>query len=162
MAPEMFFTILVLTAAGIIVWSLNIRYRRQELRHKERMAALEKGAELPAEPAEGPPVPWSPRVYLLRGLVWLFTGIGLGIFLLGLSISIGSRPQTFEDRLWGAQNLRHNGATEEEIKEYLSESKGSMRRQMPEGLALIGLIPMGVGIAYLIYYRGELNRPPAV
>lgn len=162
MAPEMFFTVLVLTAAGIIIWSLNIRYRRQELRHKERMSALEKGAQLPAEPAETPPAPWSPRVYLLRGLIWLFSGIGLSTFLLGLSLSIGSRPETLEDRLWVAQRLRSNGAPEEEVKQYLSESKGSMRREIPEGVALIGLIPMGVGIAYLIYYRGEQNRPPAV
>ncbi len=162
MFPELFITLLVLSAAGIIIWSLNIRYRRQELKHKERMAALEKGAELPAEPAEKPPVPWSPRVYLLRGLIWLFTGLGLSTFLLGLSLSIGSRPQTFEDRLYGAQHLRHQGATEEEIKQYLSERKDSSRRDMPEGIALIGLIPMGVGLAYLIYYRGEQSRPPVV
>jgi len=162
MAPELFFTIMVLSAAAIIIWALNVRYRRQELRHKERMAALEKGAELPAEPVERPPAPWSPRVYLLRGLIWLFTGIGLATFLLGLSLSIGSRPETFEDRLWRAQHLRSSGATEEEIKQYLNESKGSVHREMPEGIALIGLIPMGVGLAYLIYYRGEQNRPNAI
>jgi hypothetical protein len=160
--PELVMTLMVLSAAAIIIWSLNVRYRRQELRHKERMAALEKGAELPAEPAERPPVPWSPRVYLLRGLIWLFTGIGLATFLLGLSLSIGRRPETLEDRLWRAQSLRSHGATEEEIKQYLSESKDSVRREMPEGVALIGLIPMGVGLAYLIYYRGEQDRPPAV
>jgi hypothetical protein len=160
MGPEFILMLLVLSAVGTIIWSLNIRYRRQELRHKERMAALEKGAELPAEPAERPPVPWSPRVYLLRGLIWLFTGIGLSTFLLGLSLSIGSRPVTLEDRLWKAQNLRHEGATEEEIKQYLSEGKDSVRREIPEGFALIGLIPMGVGLAYLIYFRGEEGRPP--
>src|SRR5580658_7261803 len=162
MGPELFLTITVLSAAGIIIWALNIRYRRQELRHKERMAALEKGAELPAEPAERPPTPWSPRVYLLRGLIWLFTGLGLSTFLLGLSLSIGGRPETIEDRLWRAQRLRGSGAPEEEIKQYLNESKGSVHRDMPEGIALIGLIPMGVGLAYLIYYRGEQNRPPAI
>jgi hypothetical protein len=161
MGPEAVVTIMVLSAAGIIIWALNIRYRRQELRHKERMAAIEKGGELPAEPAERPPAPWSPRVYLLRGLIWLFTGLGLSTFLLGLSLSIGSRPETLEDRLWRAQNLRSHGAPEDEIKQYLSDS-GSVRREMPEGIALIGLIPMGVGIAYLIYYRGEQNRPPAL
>src|ERR1700683_2106730 len=76
MGPEAVVTIMVLSAAGIIIWSLNIRYRRQELRHKERMAAIEKGAELPAESPERPLLPWSPRVYLLRGLFWLFTGLG--------------------------------------------------------------------------------------
>jgi hypothetical protein len=162
MSPEAFFTIMVLSAAGIIIWALNIRYRRQELRHKERMAALEKGAEIPVEPAERPPVPWSPRVYLLRGLIWLFTGLGLSTFLLGLSLSIVSRPETLEDRLWRAQRLRSNGAPEDEIKQYLAESRGAVHRDMPEGFALIGLIPIGVGLAYLIYYRGEQGRPPAV
>jgi hypothetical protein len=162
MGPEAVVTIMVLSGAGIIIWALNIRYRRQELRHKERMAAIEKGAELPAEPAERPPAPWSPRVYLLRGLIWLFTGLGLSTFLLGLSLSIGSRPETVQDRLWSAQRLRGNGATEEEVKQYVNESKGSVHREMPEGIALIGLIPMGVGIAYLIYYRGEQSRSPAL
>src|SRR5437763_11542528 len=107
--PEMVIMLMVLSAAATIIWSLVLRYKRQEMRHKERMTALEKGAELPAEPPEKPPVPWSPRVYLLRGLVWLFTGAGLSIFLLGLSLTIVSRPQTLEDRTWHAQNLRHNG-----------------------------------------------------
>lgn len=158
MRPEIVLIFMVVAAACIIIWSLNTRYHRQELRHKERMAAIEKGAELPAEPAERPPVPWSPRVYLLRGLIWLFTGIGLSIFLLGLSLSVKSRPMTLEDRLWHAQNLRHDGATEEEIKQYLSQKETSTRREMPEGLALIGLIPIGVGLAYIIYYRGETSN----
>jgi hypothetical protein len=161
MGPEIVLIFMVVAAACVIIWSLNVRYHRQELRHKERMAAIEKGAELPAEPAEKPLTPWSPRVYLLRGLIWLFTGIGLSTFLLGLSLSIGSRPQTLEDRLSRAQNLRQNGATEEEIKQYLNQSQTSMRREMPEGLALIGLIPIGVGLAYIIYYRGEAAKPLA-
>jgi hypothetical protein len=73
----------------------------------------------------------------------------------------GSHPQTLEDRTWHAQNLRHNGATEEEIKQYLSQSpnQNAPRNDFPAGFALIGLIPMGVGFAYLIYYRGENQRP---
>jgi hypothetical protein len=122
------------------------------------MAALEKGAELPAEPVEKAPAPWSPRIYLLRGLVWLFTGIGLAVFLFGMSVTIGSRQETIEDRLWRVQNLRRNGATEDEIKQLLN-SKEPVRKDFPEGLALIGLIPIGVGLAYIIYYRGEDKRP---
>jgi len=68
-------------------------------------------------------------------------------------------PNPLEDRLWRAQNLRHSGATEDEIKQYLSQSQTSMRREMPEGIALIGLIPIGVGLAYIIYYRGEADKP---
>jgi len=160
MAPEFVIMLMVLSAAAIIVWALVLRYKRHEMRHKERMTALEKGAELPAEPPEKPPVPWSPRVYLLRGLIWLFTGAGLSVFLLGLSLTIVSHPERLEDRLWRAQNLRHNGATQEEIKQYLSQSPNQApRNEFPAGFALIGLIPMGVGLAYLIYYRGENHRP---
>ena len=55
------------------------RYRRnvQELeqRHRERMAAIDKGLDLPPEPVTPPAV--TPPRYLLRGLVWL--GVGLAI-----------------------------------------------------------------------------------
>jgi hypothetical protein len=155
MSTEAVMTIMVLSAAAIIVWSLGLRYKRQQLRHQERMAAIEKGADLPAEMA---PAPWSPRIYLLRGLVWLFTGIALSVFLFGISISVGAHQETIEDRLWRAQNLRHNGATEDEIKQLIN-SKEPVRKDFPEGFALIGLIPIGVGLAYIIYYRGEDKRP---
>jgi len=161
MGPHFVITMMVLSAAAIIIWSLVLRYKRQQLRHQERMAAIEKGAELPAERPEMTPAPWSPRLYLLRGLVWLFTGIGLSVFLLGLSLSIGARQETIEDRLWRAQNLRHNGATEDEVKQLIN-SKEPVRKDFPEGFALIGLIPIGVGLAYIIYYRGEDKRPQEV
>jgi len=164
MRPEIAIILMVFFAAAIIVWALFLRFKRHELRHQERMTALEKGADLPADPPEKPPVPWSPRVYLLRGLIWLFTGAGLSAFLLGLSLTVVSHPQNFEDRLWRAQNLRRNGATEEEVKQYLSQSQNpdAARQEFPAGFSLIGLIPMGVGLAYLIYYRGESHRLPDI
>jgi len=151
--PEFVLTVMMLSAAAIIIWSLVLRYQRQQLRHQERMIAIEKGAELPLERAEQPAAPWSPRIYLLRGLIWLFTGIGLSVFLLGVSIS-ARHETTLVDRLYQAQNLRSRGATEDEIKQFLN-SKEPVRKDFPEGAALIGLIPIGVGLAYVIYYRGE-------
>ena len=54
--------------------------------HQERLAALEKGLELPPFPPEpfsggGPPKPFTPGGSLKAGLVWLAIGIGLAIFL---------------------------------------------------------------------------------
>jgi Domain of unknown function (DUF6249) len=158
MAPVLLMMSMIGAAVAIIVLSLSYRYRRHELKHKERMTAIEKGVALPIEPLEQPPAPWSPRVYLLRGLIWLFTGIATGIFLLGVSATINSRQETYEDRLWRAQNLRSSGATAEEIKDFLSHNEPVNNRRFPEGFALIGLIPAGVGLAYLIYYRGEQKR----
>jgi hypothetical protein len=66
--------------AAVIVW-IVVWYRRRvheaDCRHKERMAAIEKGLELPPEPLT-PPAQTPPRSrYLLRGLIWL--GVGLAI-----------------------------------------------------------------------------------
>ena len=65
---------------ALIVW-IVVWYRRRmhevDCRHKERMAAIEKGLELPPE-ALPQPEQMAPRSrYLLRGLVWL--GVGLAI-----------------------------------------------------------------------------------
>ena len=65
---------------ALIVW-IVVWYRRRmhevDCRHKERMAAIEKGLELPPE-ALPQPEQMAPRSrYLLRGLIWL--GVGLAI-----------------------------------------------------------------------------------
>lgn len=96
-------------AIPIIVIVLNYRKRRQlmQLHHIERMAAIERGMEIPPLPIEL--LDGSARrrrTSLLPGLVWLFVG-------LAVLIALGS-------------------SSEDE--------------------AMIGLIPAGVGLAYLIYY----------
>src|SRR5438045_8030497 len=69
-----------MSLGALIVW-IVVWYRRRkheiDCRHKERMAAIEKGLELPPEllpqPEQMPPR----SRYLLRGLIWL--GVGLAI-----------------------------------------------------------------------------------
>ena len=65
---------------ALIVWIVvGHRRRKHEIdcRHQERMAAIEKGLELPPDPVP-PPTQMPPRSrYLLRGLIWF--GIGLAI-----------------------------------------------------------------------------------
>ncbi|HYG33601.1 MAG TPA: DUF6249 domain-containing protein [Clostridia bacterium] len=99
---------------------IYLGYRRRKevfaLYHTERMAALEKGVELPPLPdallsEDGRPFfPYTPRRHLLRGLVWLFAGLGLGAAL---------GPTAGWD------------------------------------VALFALIPIGIGMAHLIYYFVE-------
>src|SRR5262249_12937748 len=65
---------------ALIVWII-VSYRRRkheiDCRHKERMAAIEKGLELPTE-ALPQPATMAPRSrHLLRGLVWLGVGLAL-------------------------------------------------------------------------------------
>lgn len=97
----------------IIFMVLNYRKRRRlmELHHAERMAAIERGMDVP-------PLPLAlidgqsgrrRRTSLLPGLVWLFVGLAVLISMQSI-------------------------ADEE---------------------AMLGLIPTGVGLAYLIYYFAE-------
>ena len=64
-----------------------VDYRRKrdivEANHKERMAAIERGMELPALPESfyQSLKPVRRSSYLLPGLVWLFVGIGIFIAL---------------------------------------------------------------------------------
>jgi len=83
MIPAMALLIPILSVTvslgALIVW-IVVWYRRRmhevDCRHKERMAAIEKGLELPPESLPQPQQ--APRSrYLLRGLIWL--GVGLAI-----------------------------------------------------------------------------------
>jgi hypothetical protein len=60
----------------IVVWHRR-RVREIDCRHQERMAAIEKGLELPPEP-HLEAAQMAPRArYLLRGLIWLGVGLAL-------------------------------------------------------------------------------------
>jgi len=149
-AAALIFMTLIFVVGGAVIWSLVLNYRKRELQHKERLAALEKGMPLP--PLTDVQAVWSPRSYLLKGMMWLYAGIALAVFLGGIAMSTGRAP-TVEERVSRARNLRYLGATEDEIKQV--ESDTSPQGKMPETVALLGLVPIGVGLAYLIYYRVE-------
>lgn len=93
-APFLIFLIPIIAIIGgtlIAIAAITLGYKKRKdlfaLYHQERMAAIEKGVDLPPLPEtflseDGHPLrPYSPRRLLLRGLVWLFIGIGLGVAL---------------------------------------------------------------------------------
>jgi hypothetical protein len=103
------------SVAAVLVWmSLNYRKRRRliELHHTERMAAIERGMDVPPLPMEL--IAGSSRrrrSSLLPGLVWFF---------IGLAIVGGQAMGNDDDMPW-----------------------------------MLGFIPLGIGLAYLIYYFVE-------
>jgi hypothetical protein len=108
----------------LVVWlTLNYRKRQRlmELHHTERMAAIERGMDIPPLPIElidGRSTPKRRRSAMLPGLVWFFVGLGLVISVL----------------------------------------RGDADGDMP---LFVGLIPLGIGLAYLIYYFIEGRKVDA-
>ena len=155
MQPEV--VMIVLLACGLILTLaiLFLRNRKQQLLHVERMAALEKGVSLPlAEPR-----PWSPRVYLLRGLVWSFSGAA--IFICLLALAEGSRRQeSAEQMTYEAKRLSDfAGISFEEAKQIVAKDTALHAHGMPDSVAWLGFLPLSVGLAYLVfYYTGESRK----
>ena len=108
-------TAIVMSLLIPIVYAI-VDYRRRrdivEAHHKERLAAIERGMDIPALP-ESFYNPWQrnrrPRT-LLTGMIWFFVGIGL-------TIALG--------------------------------------KVAGDDVMYFGLIPTGVGLAFLIYYAIE-------
>jgi hypothetical protein len=79
----------VVMGIGVGMLSIYLNYRKRKelftLYHQERMAAIEKGIELPPMPdaffSEDQARPQTPRRDLLKGLVWLFIGLAVGAAL---------------------------------------------------------------------------------
>lgn len=105
-----------------IVFAITDYKRRRDIveaNHKERLAAIERGMEIPPLPESfyQSMRPARRSSYLLPGLIWLFVGIGVFVAL---------------------------GAVAGDDVRYF------------------GLIPAGVGLAFLIYYVVEGRKlPPA-
>lgn len=145
-------TALVITVftftAVVFGLALTFRYRNREMEHRQKLAAIEKGADLPVSQS----APWTPRTYLLHGMIWLF--VGIASFLALAAIAVTSRKeQPMESRLAAVNDARFRGATPEELQLLLNAPRNE--EGLPIGLCLLGLIPIGVGLAYLIFYRVE-------
>ena len=146
---------LVLSTLAVIVLVLFLRHRNQQMLHQERMAALEKGT---AVPIGREPAPWSPRVYLLRGLLWSFSGATLVICLLGLALA-SHRPPSAEDLAWRARTVsRSLEIPMDQARQMVEKDQAIHTDGPPASIALLGLIPLGVGLAYLVFYYSDPSR----
>ena len=76
--PIITVTLSIAFAIVFVLASHRRKVHELEQRHKERMAAIDKGLDLPLEPIKEATSLARPR-YLLRGLVWL--GVGLALVL---------------------------------------------------------------------------------
>jgi hypothetical protein len=143
----------IVAVTGLVAYYMTLRFRRRELQHKEWMAAIEKGVPLPEldglETSMG-----GSRAYLLKGMVWLACGVTLMLFL-SVWTSTG-QPPSVETKVREAQQLRELGYTDQQILGLTAAQNA--RPIFPIGLSLIGLVPAGIGVAYLVFHRLESRR----
>ncbi len=151
MEAALFFLVIFLFVGAIVVVTLNNRFRERELEHKETIAALEKGVPVPVRQS----APWTARTYLLHGMIWLFAGLAAVIAISAVAIT-ARRPVTMQERLNAVTDSRNRGATPSELEILLNSPREEER--IPIGLGLLGLIPVGIGLAYLIFYRVESRK----
>jgi hypothetical protein len=95
------------------------------------------------------------RRNLLFGMIWLFSGAGLAIFLFALSATVPR--SSLQDRQDAVEALRKLGASDQELRTAFNQ-RGMETRAIPFGLGTVGFVPMGVGLAYLIFYGVERKR----
>jgi hypothetical protein len=146
---------LLVCLAGTVAWSLTLRFRRRQLQHREWMTALEKGLPLP-DLARLEAELTTPRIYLLKGLVWLSCGGALTIFLGALWLTSWDRPPV-SAIVRDAKDLSELGYSQQEIRGLIPFDP-QPRPDFPVGLCLLGLVPTAVGSAYLAFYRSEMKR----
>jgi len=145
------FALVVTLATILIMAAMASRYKQRELQHQERMAALARGEALPQSDPAPDRAPFNPRVLLLRGLLWLCTGLAITVLLTGIAL-LGQHQEPAWLRVDHANAAKAAGASEAEIVQIMNDRHSEGPNP---GIALIGLIPIAVGVAYLITWRAE-------
>ncbi len=120
--------IIGVSLVGFIAFLQWLKHDRRNMMHRERMAAIEKGVELPPLIQEVQRSTWNiQRLLLLFGWSWIAVGIGTVVLLSVL----------------------------------LSFPPSEVTKDIPQGMQAAGLIPLGLGIAYLVTYRAGERREQA-
>jgi hypothetical protein len=88
-------------------------------------------------------------------MIWLLGGIALSTFLVVVSATT-QFPKSAEQRFREANTIARLGGTAEQIQQ--AQNDTSRPDRLPYAVSLIGLVPIGVGVAYLIFYRVETAR----
>jgi hypothetical protein len=159
---EALLLIFMLSGLIVVLVVLWMRHHNQQMLHEERLAALEKGVAV--VPAGREPAPWSTRVYLLRGLIWSFTGAALTIGLLGASLA-SQRPGRPDSPEWLAMRAKSVSLSLQvpidQAREIVAKDNEAHAKETdgpPAAIALFGLIPLSVGLAYLVFYYSDESR----
>ena len=123
--------LVIIALIAFVAFQQWLRHHRRIIIHRERLAAIEKGIELPQLEQEVQHRSWDvQRLLLLAGLVWISIGIATTTVLSNI-LSHSSGP---------------------------SSTGWNLTEDIPQGLEWIGIAPIGIGISHLIVYFAGRNK----
>ena len=130
--------LIFISLIGFAAFNLWLRQQRRLIVHRERLAALEKGVELPSLALDSRQNAWNvQRILLLAGLCWI--AIGITTFAVLTQLINDAPPLPPPDAMiepWRIPDVSF----------------------IPKGMQSIGLLPLGLGIAHLIVFWVERKR----
>src|SRR5678810_783575 len=99
--PDQGIVLIVIAFVGYMGFREWLRHQRRALLHKERLAAIEKGVDLPSLDQEIKRSTWNvQRTLLLAGLIWLSLGIALFVLLIALAAAPTPDPDIPRGAQW--------------------------------------------------------------
>lgn len=130
--------LVMISLIGFAAFNLWLRQQRRLMAHRERIAALEKGIDLPPHALDTRQNAWNvQRILLLAGLCWVAIGIAsFAVLEQVISNAPPIPPPGSGVQYWQIPNESF----------------------IPKGLQAIGLLPLGLGIAHLVVYFVERRR----
>jgi hypothetical protein len=130
--PLVIAVVAILMPVAIVATSLHFRNMERQMIHRERMLAMEKGLQPPVEPTAGD---------LHRGTHGTSSLLFRGLILLFVGLgALGA--------LYVSQSSLGTGFDEQ-------------LRDASVPLLFVGIITTGIGLAHLVYYAIESQKPPA-
>ena len=127
----LFFIALLLATVITYAFQLWIRHQRRLMVHRERLAAIEKGTELPPLEQEIQRGSWNvQRLLLMAGLIW----ISIGVAALPMLHELAGQTLHFP---WG---YTHDG------NPFFADLP------IPYGTQWLALAPIGIGLSHVIVY----------
>jgi hypothetical protein len=136
MAAELGFILAIVLLGVAYIFQIWVRYQRRLMIHRERLAAIEKGTELPPLEQEIQRGGWNvQRILLLAGLVW----ISVGIATFPLLMRLGGQTVTIP---WGYDQVGPAWA----------------KVPIPFGLEWIGVALVGIGVSHVVTYAVGRRR----
>jgi hypothetical protein len=152
MEPESFAVLIVMFLLTLAI--ILYRLRLEQWRHTERMAMIERGMALPQPPSRA-------HRYSLWGQLFLLVGISLLVVVVGYGYGT-AEPLPEANKFARMQEYQKAKVPPETLERIRRELDQQSRYDINPSAAWLALLPITIGIGYLLMARMERRRTAGV